>query len=84
MQLSSEDAFQTEFISYDEKKHAVYLLDNRFSNTNRLIVKSLSDVNMEKVLGAHPNSDIDEVLSIDGEPKAYASYETQKKWHIID
>ncbi|HSW87362.1 MAG TPA: prolyl oligopeptidase family serine peptidase [Rhabdochlamydiaceae bacterium] len=84
MQLSSEDAFQTEYISYDEKKDAVYLLDNRFSNTNQLIVKSLSGKDNETVLGAQPDSDVEEVLLIDNEPKAYASYYIQKTWHVID
>jgi dipeptidyl aminopeptidase/acylaminoacyl peptidase len=81
MQLSGEDAFQTEFISYDERKGVVYLLDNRFSNTNQLVAKSLNE---EKILGSQSNSDIDEVLLINGEPKAYASYHVEKKWHVID
>ncbi len=80
MQLSPEEAFQTEFISYDDKTGTVYFLDNRFSDTNQLVAKSAH----EKVLGAQPESDVDEVLMIQGEPKAYASYYTQKKWHIID
>ncbi len=84
MHLSSEDAFQTEFLSYDEKKNAVYLLDNRFSNTNQLVEKSLSKPTEEIVLGAPAESDVDEVLFIGGEPKAYASYYTQKKWYAID
>ncbi len=82
MQLSPEDAFQTEFISYDENKRAVYLLDCRFSNMNQLIAKSLSGE--EQVLGAHGDSDIDDVLLIGGEPKAYASYYMHKTWHVID
>jgi dipeptidyl aminopeptidase/acylaminoacyl peptidase len=138
MQLSSSEAFQTEFLSYNEKNRSVYLLDNRFSDTNQLVVKPLFSASQEKVLvpsnksfekfdpsfpaqpcarsrqldasclrsppfagqknlganffknfcsqvlGTHPMSDIDEVLFIDGEPKAYASYYTQKQWHIID
>lgn len=84
MQLSSADAFHTEFLSYDEKNHAVYLLDNRFSDTNQLILKSLSLSSDEKILGASLESDIDEVLFIAGEAKAYASYYEQKKWHAID
>lgn len=83
MQLNAEDAFQTEFLSYDERKNAVYLLDNRFSNTNQLIERSLSNLE-DKVLGADIDSDIDEVLWIDGKPRAYATYYTQKKWHVID
>jgi hypothetical protein len=84
MHLSSEEAFQTEFISYDEGARAVYLVDNRFSDTNQLVVKPLSDLGRESVLGAQESSDIDEVLWVDGKPRAYASYETQKKWHVID
>lgn len=84
MHLKAEDAFQTEFISYDEKKQAVYLLDNRFSNTNQLALKPLFEPSVEKILGSQSYSDIDEVLFINGEPKAYASYYTQKKWHVLD
>ena len=84
MQLSSSDAFHTEFLSYDEKKHAVYLLDNRSSDTNQLILKPLSLSSDEKILGAPLESDVDEVLFIAGEPKAYASYYEQKKWYAID
>lgn len=84
MKLTSSEAFQTEFLSYNEKSQCVYLLDNRFSDTNQLVVKSLSTAGNEKILGTHPNSDIDDVLFIAGEPKAYASYYQQKKWHSID
>ena len=84
MKLTSSEAFQTEFLSYNEKSQSVYLLDNRSSDTNQLVVKSLSTPCDEKVLSAQSNSDIDDVLFIDGEPKAYASYYEQKKWHVID
>lgn len=83
MQLTSEEAFQTEFLSYDEKKKAVYLLDNRFTDTNQLIMKSL-DSDDETVLGAPSISDVADVLFVDGEPRAYASYYEQKKWFVID
>ena len=84
MELSSADAFQTEFLAYNEKEQSVYLLDNRFSNMNQLVIKSLVDSNSEKVLGAQSHSDVDDVLFMDGVPKAYASYYEQKKWHVID
>lgn len=84
MDLCSSDAFQTEFLSYNQEKQSVYLLDNRFSDTNQLVTKSLSNPGDEKILGAQTNSDVDEVLFIGGEPKAYASYYIQKKWHSID
>jgi dipeptidyl aminopeptidase/acylaminoacyl peptidase len=83
MELSSSEAFQTEFLSYNEKTGAVYLLDNRFSDTNQLVMKPLSG-GRETLLGAQPHSDVDEVLFIKGEPKAYASYYTRKEWHCID
>lgn len=38
----------------------------------------------ENVLGGQTFSDVDEVIFVDGKPKAYASYYTQKKWHILD
>jgi dipeptidyl aminopeptidase/acylaminoacyl peptidase len=84
MQLSAAEAFQTEFLSYNEEKGAVYLLDNRFSDTNQLVMKPLSATSHEKILGAQAHSDIDEVLFIGGEPRAYASYYTQKEWNSID
>jgi len=84
MELSAEDAFQTEFLFFDEKKQIVYLLDNRFSNTNQLTAIPLSNPTERQVLGAQPESDVDEVLVIEGRPKAYASYYTQKKWHVIE
>ncbi len=84
MKLTSSEAFQTEFLSYNEKSQSVYLLDNRFSDTNRLIVKSLQTPGDEKVLSAQSNSDVDDVLFIGREPKAYASYYEKKKWHVVD
>jgi len=84
IQLTASEAFQTEFLSYHEKTESVYLLDNRSTDTNQLILKSLHTPSDEKVLGAQSNSDVDDVLFIDGEPKAYASYYEQKKWHTID
>lgn len=84
MKLSSSEAFQTEFLSYNEKTKSVYLLDNRFSDTNQLVAKPLSAQGREEVLGGQSNSDVDDVLFINGEPKAYASYYEQKKWHAID
>ena len=83
MHLKAEDAFQTEFLSYNEKNGTLYVLDNRFSNTNQLVAKTL-DYTRKDVLGVQSESDIDEVLFIEGEPKAYASYFLEKKWHAID
>lgn len=83
MKLTSSEAFQTEFLSYNENIQSIYLLDNRFSDTNQLVVTSLSTPG-EKILGAPSHSDVDDVLFINGEPKAYASYCEQKKWHAID
>jgi len=82
LELSADDAFQTEFLSFDSKKKAVYFLDNRFSNTNQLTMKFLSQSG-EKVLGFQSDSDVDEVLFFGEEPKAYASYYTQKRWHPL-
>ena len=84
LSLSPEEAFQTEFLSYSSLDKAVYFLDNRFSNTNQLTRKNIEAPYKEKVLGAAIESDIDEVILAQGKPKAYASYYTQKKWHILD
>lgn len=84
MKLTSSEAFQTEFLSYSEESHSVYLLDNRFSDTNQLVMKSLSVSDDEMVLGAPTHSDVDDVLFIAGKPKAYASYYEQKKWQALD
>ncbi|HEX2580220.1 MAG TPA: prolyl oligopeptidase family serine peptidase [Rhabdochlamydiaceae bacterium] len=84
MKLTSSDAFQTEFLSYNEKSQSVYLLDNRFSDTTQLVVKSLTAKSDEKVLGTQSTSDVDDVLFIAVKPKAYASYDEQKKWHALD
>ena len=84
LELSPSEAFQTEFLSYDEKKSCVYLLDNRFADMNQLMAKSLEGPREETMLGAASDSDVDDVLFIAGEPKAYASYYVQKKWHAID
>lgn len=83
MQLEAEDAFQTEFLAYDKEDDVVYFLDTRFSNMSRLVAKSLSEIG-EQVLGASEESDVDDVLFVDGKPKAYASYDVYKKWHGID
>lgn len=82
--LTSEEAFQTEFISYNSSNKVVYFLDNRFSNTNQLTQKSIIAPYKEKILGGQTFSDVDEVIFIQGVPKAYASYYTQKKWHVLD
>ena len=84
LNLTSEEAFQTEFISYNSSNKTVYFLDNRFSNTNQLTQKNIASPFEEEVLGGQTFSDVDEVVFIKGLPKAYASYYTQKKWHILD
>jgi len=81
LELSAEEAFQTEFLSY--KEGFVYFLDNRFSDTNQLVRKKLED-GKEEILGSDVRSDIDEVLFLQGEPKAYAIYYTEKEWRCID
>lgn len=83
LKLTAEEAFHTEFISYNAEEKLVYFLDNRFSDTNQLIQKSVEGSYEEKVLGGQPFSDVDEVL-LQGKPKAYASYYTQKEWHVLD
>ena len=82
MELTAEEAFQTEFLRYDSKRECVYFLDNRSTDTNQLMVKSLKGD--ETVLGHQEESDVSDVLFVGGEPKAYASYYTRKKWHTID
>lgn len=82
MELTSEDAFQTELLSYNEALQGVYLLDNRSTDTNQLMLKTLSGEEIN--LGWQPDSDVDDLLFIEGTPIAYASYYTQKKWHAID
>lgn len=82
MRLSAPEAFQTEFLAFNKKKQAVYFLDNRFSDTNQLVEKALSG--QEKVLGGQSKSDVEEVLFLAEEPKAYASYYGEKEWHGID
>lgn len=84
LRLTSEEAFQTEFIFYNSSNKMVYFLDNRFSNTNQLTQKSTVSPFAEDVLGGQVMSDVDEVILIGGFPKAYASYYTQKEWHILD
>ena len=84
MELSAADAFQTEFLSYDEKERAVYLLDSRFSDKNQLVRKSVDNPSEEILLGSSSESDIDEVLFLNGQPHAYASYYREKQWHVID
>ncbi|MBS0630183.1 MAG: S9 family peptidase [Verrucomicrobia bacterium] len=82
--LTAEEAFQTEFISYNSSNKVIYFLDNRFSNTNQLTQKGIIAPYKEEVLGGQTFSDVDEVIFTRGIPKAYASYYTQKKWHILD
>ncbi|MCH9633474.1 MAG: Dipeptidyl aminopeptidase BIII [Chlamydiae bacterium] len=84
LNLISEEAFQAEFISYNSSNKVVYFLDNRFTNTNQLTQKSIVAPFQEDVLGGQDFSDVDEVLFVQGFPKAYASYYTQKKWHVLD
>lgn len=79
--LKAEEAFLSEFLSADGG--GVYFLDSRFSDTQQLIHKSLQKPYQEMVLGQAKESDIDEVLILQGKPLAYASYDTQKKWHPI-
>lgn len=84
MKLTSSEAFQTEFLAYNDANRSVYLLDNRFSDTNQLVEIPLSNPKEQQVLGAASNSDVDEVLFLQGKPQAYASYYEVKKWHAID
>ncbi len=84
MELSSEDAFQTEILSYNGKNKSVYLLDNRFSDMNQLVEKPLALGEIAKQLAVPTNSDVDDLLFIGGVPRAYASYYEQKQWHLID
>ncbi len=84
LSLTSEEAFQTEFISYNSSNKVVYFLDNRFANTNQLTQKSILAPFQEDVLGGQDSSDVDQVMFVQGFPKAYASYYTQKKWHVLD
>ena len=42
LNLSAEEAFQTEFLSCDHSGKSVYFLDNRFSNANQLVQKKYS------------------------------------------
>lgn len=84
VELTSQEAFQTEFLSYNEASDLVYLLDNRFSDTNQLVARSLSILDQQENLSSISISDVDDVLFIEGEPKAYAFYYEEKKWHPID
>ena len=83
MQLSAAEAFHTDFLSYHKQIDSVYLLDNRYADTQQLMRKSLSD-GAEQLLGGQEMSDIAEVLFLEGQPKAYAIYYTHKQWHCID
>ncbi|MCH9632075.1 MAG: Dipeptidyl aminopeptidase BIII [Chlamydiae bacterium] len=82
--LNPQDAFQTELLSYNSENNSVYFLDNRYTNTNALTEKKLSDSFEEQLLGSQSLSDVDEVLFMNSKPRAYASYYTQKKWHPLD
>ncbi len=83
MSLTAADAFQTEFLSHESKTNWVYFLDNRYSNTNQLTKKSLLAPYPEEVVGGQLDSDVDEVIFINEQPHAYATYYTQKKWHPL-
>lgn len=84
MEISPRDTFHTDFLTYLKDKNSFYFLDNRFSDTNQLKLKSLSLLEEEQILGKQKKSDIDDILFINGKPAAYASYYAQKEWHIID
>ncbi|HXF29432.1 MAG TPA: prolyl oligopeptidase family serine peptidase, partial [Chlamydiales bacterium] len=78
--ITAEDAFNTEFLSYNSKEKCLYMLDNRGSDTTQL--KKISE-SKETVLAHHPESDIADVLFKDGIPVAYATNTTQKQWHPL-
>ena len=84
LSLTSEEAVHTEFISYNSSRKVVYFLDNRFSNTNQITQKSIKGSYKEEVIGGNNVSDIDEIIFIQGVPRAFASYYAQKKWHVLD
>ncbi len=81
LKLSAEDMFQTEFLECNGD--LVYLLDSRHTETNQLGIISL-DRSTETVLGHVKESDVDDVLFLDGKPVAFASYYLYKKWHLLD
>lgn len=84
LNLTSEEAFQTEFIEYNPEDGVVYFLDCRHSNTNQLTQKSVERPFTEIVLGGQILSDVDEVIFTDGRPTAYASYYAKKNWHVLN
>lgn len=84
LNLTAEEAFQTEFLAFNSSKKMVYFLDNRLSDTSQLTQKSIESPYQERILGGQEVSDVDEVIFTQGKPRAYASYNTQKKWHILD
>jgi len=79
IELSAEDAFHTEPVSYS--RGSLYLLDTRNSDTTQLV--KITDKE-ELILGHDPESDIQDILFENGEPVAYASYYTVKKWHPLN
>lgn len=79
LHLSVEDTFQSELLC--AMGDAVYFLDTRNSDTSQLVRVWDSG---EEVLGGGKESDVDEVLFMQGKPVAYATYYVQKSWHAID
>lgn len=84
LHLSSEEAFQADFLEYDEEAKTLYWLDNRETNTNCLTKTELFGSFKSQVLGNDEKSDIHELLWVQGQPAAFSTYYSQKDWHSLD
>lgn len=82
--VSAEDAFHTECLSFNEHENALYLLDNRGCNTTQLKKISLNGTHAEVVLGEDQLSDITDVYFENNKPAAYATCYMHQEWHPLN
>ncbi len=83
LELTAEDAFNTETLLCNAQENAFYLLDTRGSDTTQL-KKILLNSKKEILLGHDLKSDIFDVVFEAGRPIAYSSYYTEKTWHPLN
>ncbi len=82
--VSAEDAFHTECLRFDDQENALYLLDNRGSDTTQLKKIFLDVTRTEILLGKDQRSDIIDVYFENNKPVAYSTYFTHQELHPLN
>lgn len=84
LNINAEDAFHSGYLKYVTKDDALYLLDNRGTDTTQFKKIFINSKKPEILFGHDPLSDIQDVIFDGDTPIAYANYYTYKEWHPLN